>query len=362
MNMVAALLAGGSGERFWPWSRQAHPKQFLKLDGQTSLLTTSWRRLEAIFTAEQTLIVTQANQKDLVKIHLPDLTTQHLLLEPCARDTAAAILLTTLHVQQKFGDVVLGIFPSDHHIGDTATFTRAVHAACAQAQQGGIVTFGIQPTHAATGYGYIDHMPESLSENGFCVHEVRQFVEKPNAQRANEMLEAGHYLWNAGMFFFRTSVMLERFKTLQPALYAALAVSFSHQKTTLESFTESDNNSLTATYAQLPKISFDHAIMEKTQDVKVIPVNFDWDDLGDWTALNRVWNTDNVSIGEHLALETRGSIVVNQTPHLVVTLGLDDVVVVNCADVTLVMPKHRAQEVKQILQNLRGRSEYAGLI
>jgi mannose-1-phosphate guanylyltransferase len=359
MKMVAALLAGGSGERFWPWSRQAHPKQFLKLDGQTSLLTTSWQRLEAIFGAEQTLVVTQASQQDLVKTHLPTLTDQHLLLEPCARDTAAAILLTTLHVQQKFGDVVLGIFPSDHHIGDSATFARAVHAACTQAQQGGIVTFGIQPTHAATGYGYIDYVAEPPTENDFCIHHVRQFVEKPNLGCATQMLEAGHFLWNAGMFFFRVDVMLERFKTLQPALYAALTAP---NNTKLEPVTAPANDWLTEAYTRLPKISFDHAIMEKTEDVKVIPVRFEWDDLGDWTALRRVCASENVSIGEHLALETRGSIVVNQTPHLVVTLGLDDVVVVNCADVTLVMPKSRAQEVKQILQNLRGNSQYAALV
>jgi mannose-1-phosphate guanylyltransferase len=350
MKFVAALLAGGSGERFWPWSRQAHPKQFLKLDGQTSLLEATWQRLQAICPPEQRFIVTQQSQKELIQTHLPELKAHQLLLEPCARDTAAAVLLTTLQAHKQFGDVVMGIFPSDHHIGKQSLFEEAIHLAIAQAAQGGIVTFGIVPMYAATGYGYIDYSLErNHSSPNLAVHDVKRFVEKPNVLRAESMLNAGHFLWNAGMFFFRTTVMLELFQALQPELYAALAENF-----------ESEN--LPTIYNQLNKISLDYAIMEMAPDVKVIPVDFEWDDLGDWSALRRLNHTDNVSIGEHLSLETHGSIVVNQTSNLVVTLGIENVVVVKCDDVTLVMPKNRCQEVKQVLQALRAHASYGGLV
>jgi mannose-1-phosphate guanylyltransferase len=345
MKFAAALLAGGSGERFWPWSRQAHPKQFLKLDGQFSLIQATWHRMDQICPPEQRIIVTQERQKALVQEHLPNLEDFQLLLEPCARDTAAAVLLTTLHLKKRFGDVVIGIFPSDHHIADQVAFDAAVQTAISEAEKGGIITFGIQPTHPATGYGYIEQEITSPAIS----NRVKRFTEKPNLARAEEMLQAGNYLWNAGMFFFRADVMLALFQEFAPQLYAAL-----------EPIIGTDQ--INQIYPSLQKISLDYAIMEHAPNVRVIPVSFGWDDVGDWAALKRLSSSDNVCLGKHIALETHRSVVVNQSKELVVTLGLEDVVVVHCDDVTLVMPKDRAQDVKQILQALRNDPTYVGLV
>jgi mannose-1-phosphate guanylyltransferase len=346
LPFVAVLLAGGSGERFWPLSRRAHPKQFLNLEGHHSLIQSTWRRLDALCAPDHRFVVSSLHQRELIGEHLPELSARNLILEPMPRDTAAAVLLAALHLRARFGeDVAMGVFPSDHRVQDIPGFERAVRAAIREAlTSDAIITFGIRPTHPATGYGYIELHTEHHHQAEFAVHRTKRFTEKPDQNTAEAMLRHGNYLWNAGIFVFRVGAILELFRTLQPELLGALESSF-------------DSPHLEQTFAALPKISLDYAILERAPDVRALPVSFGWDDLGDWTALERLADGDNVSLGKHLALETSGSIVVNQSSDLVVTLGMEDVVVVRCDDVTLVMPKHRAQDIKRVLTELRASSD-----
>jgi mannose-1-phosphate guanylyltransferase len=346
VEFIPVILAGGSGERFWPLSRRAKPKQFLSLDGSgRSLLQATADRLEPLCDGLDSIhVVTSQMHRALILEQLPDLPLENLIVEPQARDTAAAILLATLRIAKTHGqDAILGVFPSDHNVGDLLEFQEKIrHAVSAASSSQVIVTIGMTPTFPATGYGYI----EASSIEEATSLSVKRFVEKPNLETAENYLSRGGYYWNGGMFIFKASVMLEAFAKHAPDLLDALqnVITFKELKLAFE---------------KVHKISIDYAILEPASledGVIVVPAQFEWDDLGDWNALARLLQGDhpNLAVGSHIGLDTSGAIMYTTTgDDLIVTLGLEDVLIVRDGAVTLVAHKGRTQDIKKLVERLR---------
>lgn len=338
------ILAGGSGERFWPLSRQRKPKQFLSLEagGRSLLQATAERLTRGVADPERLLVVTANEHRSHVLEHLPELPLENLLVEPLPRDTAAAILYAALTIARDDPDAVMGVFPADHRVPDEAAFHRCLEQAVAHAQEHPVlVTLGMEPHYPATGYGYIER-GELVAEPG--LYRVRQFTEKPDAATAAEFLQTGQYLWNSGMFVWGVETILRAFETLTPELYGPMAQA------------AQTRGGLRQVYPTLPKISVDYAIMERANNVVVLPASFEWDDLGDWNALERLLKGDgsNVVVGQHVGLDTGGAILYTTGgDDLIATIGLTDVVVVRAGDVTMVVRKDRTQDIKQVVRQLK---------
>ncbi len=352
VQFAPVILAGGKGERFWPLSRLTRPKQFLSLDGtgKTLLETTADRLLDLAGGWNGLWVVTASHLADQVRSQLPLLPESNLLIEPQGRDTAPAVTWATLEVAQKMGKAAIaGFFPADHWIGDQALFQETLQAAIAlAAEQAAIVTMGIQPTHPATGYGYIEQ-GSSLGSvgNGFSAYQVQRFTEKPDLATAESFLASGQFSWNSGMFIFQAGVALAELEIHAPEIYQPLK----------------DHG--VALYPELPKKSIDYALMEKTQKAAVLPVTFPWDDFGDWNALERLvpQASGNVELANHIGLDSAGTIFYSANPDdVVVSLGIEDLVVVRDGNVTLVMKKQRSQDIKKVLEKIRSHPDYKQLL
>lgn len=350
MTFYPVILAGGSGERFWPLSRKSKPKQFLTLEssGRSLLQTTAERLTAGQGGLDRLMIVTANEHRGHVLEHLPDLPLENLLVEPVPRDTAAAILYGALTVHRDDPDAVMGVFPADHRVDDPDAFHAALARAVEYARtHDALVTLGMTPSYPATGYGYIEQGDED-GQSGVC--RVQRFTEKPDADLARDFLNTGRYLWNSGMFIWRVKVILRAFETLVPELYGPM-LEASRQR-----------GGLRQVYPTLPKISVDYAILERARNVAVIPASFGWDDLGDWNALERLLKGDggNVAVGRHVSLDTGGAIMYTTGGEdLIATIGLEDVVVVRAGDVTLVVRKDRTQDIKKVVAQLKDNPELA---
>jgi mannose-1-phosphate guanylyltransferase len=341
--LIPVILAGGKGERFWPLSRPQFPKQFLSLDGTgVSLLQGTAERLLTVAGGWENLrVITASHLATVVQEQLPQLPPSNLLVEPESRDTAPAVAWATLAVAQCYGpEAVVGFFPADHWIEDVTPFNATLQAGVDLAQsQGAIVTLGIHPAYAATGYGYIEQGEPLGTFGGQTAYTVARFTEKPDLATAQAFIASGRFSWNGGIFIFPVGIALQELQHHAPDILTPL-----------------QTNGVAA-YPTLPKISIDYALMEKTQRACVLPVQFGWDDLGDWNALARLLPPDshgNVSIGHHENLDSQGCIVYNQpTDEVVVTLGVEDIVVVRAGNATLVVHKDRTQDIKKILKHLQ---------
>ncbi|MFD1734034.1 mannose-1-phosphate guanylyltransferase [Deinococcus malanensis] len=336
------MLAGGKGERLWPASSSSSPKQFLQLLNGQSLLQATAERLTNVAGGWDGLwVVTARPWLEDVLTHLPTLPAHHLIIEPEGRDTGPAIAYAvTEAVRQAGEDVVLGFFPADHWIGDIENFERTIRAAIQLAtEHDGIVTLGIPPQYPATGYGYIQAGDPVPGWDDWEGARVARFTEKPDLETAQQFVNSGQYLWNSGVFVMRAGVALRELQEHSPDIVGPL----------LEQGA--------AAYAQLPKLSFDYALMEKTRKALVIRAAFTWDDLGDWNALERVLGSQdggNAVVGRHLGVDTHGAIIYSTDERdLIVTLGLEDLVIVRTGHTTLIARKDRVQELKTILVRLR---------
>lgn len=355
MKRTALIMAGGKGERFWPRSRVNLPKQFLSLtdDGKTMIQLTV-ERISPIVALEDVYIATNKNYKELVKQQLPGLPEENILCEPIGRNTAPCIGLGAVHVAKKYEDATMIVLPSDHLIKHNDIFADTFEDACAIAEQGNnLITVGITPNYPETGYGYIKYNKEQKKGNGFT---VEQFVEKPDLETAKSYLADGSYLWNSGMFTWKVSTILSCFEKYMPETYKGLM----HIKDAVG--TAQEDAVLEKEFPGLESQSVDYGIMEKADDIYILPGNFGWDDVGSWLAVGRIKKADennNVINGNVVAVNT-SNCVLEGSDKLIATVGLRDMVVVDTKDAILISTKENAGEIKQVLAKLResGKNQY----
>jgi mannose-1-phosphate guanylyltransferase / mannose-6-phosphate isomerase len=345
-QLQPVLLSGGSGTRLWPLSREAYPKQFLPLVGDDTMLQATWRRVAGIADAPP-IVVANEDHRFLVAEQLRQVGAPKpdILLEPAGRNTAPAIALAALQAMHDGADPLLLVLPSDHVVADAEAFRKAVREAAAAAEAGALVTFGILPSAPETGFGYIE--AEHAGSDG--VRKVRRFVEKPDAATAQRYLDSGGYYWNSGMFLFRASVLLAELERFRPDIVAACREAFAAAKRDGD-FIRVDRDA----FARCPSDSIDYAVMEKTGDAKVLPVDIGWNDVGSWSALWDVATRDeagNAHHGDVIAVDSRNSYAYAR--RLVALVGVDDLVVVETDDAVLVARKDRVQQVKEVVSQLK---------
>ncbi|MGI9860909.1 mannose-1-phosphate guanylyltransferase [Moorella naiadis] len=347
VNVV--LMAGGSGERFWPYSRQEKPKQFLQVAGKGTLLQQAVERAKLLCPVGGIYIVTGQRYLNLVKEQVPEIAPMNLIVEPVGRDTAPCIALAATYLEAMGFHGVMVVLPSDHMVTDYTRFAHTLKTAIALAgEREALVTIGIRPTRPETGYGYIRIGDKELAKEIF---KVADFTEKPDAKCAMAFLSSGKYLWNSGIFVWQLPVIKTALEKYLPELMTALAP-------ICKAIGTPDFESILAEcFPALPRISIDYGVMEKADNVWVVPGDFGWDDLGTWTALERVGERDenkNLVHGSAVMVDTETSIVHNDNPNkMVVTFGLRDALVVDTEDVLLVADKNRAPELKRLLDELR---------
>ena len=349
-HLYAVILAGGSGTRFWPLSRELYPKQLLKVLSDRTLIQRTVQRVSPIVPGERILVVTGTAHADAIRFQLAHegIPKENILAEPVARNTAPAIGWAAEVIRQRDPDGLMLVMPADHIIPDDANFRRATALAVRVAQAGHLVTFGITPTRPETGYGYIraEARRPLLAQGRAKALAVVRFVEKPNLTTATRYLRAGHFYWNSGIFVWRADAILAEMQKTLPILSRGLArlraaVGTSNEARVLDHF-----------YARAEAISIDQGVLQRTRRAAVIPAPFRWSDVGNWSSLDEVAKKDtagNVRIGPIVDLGSRDSILYGEQ-RLVATIGLQDMVVVDTADATLVCPKERAQEVKQLVE------------
>lgn len=361
---VYVIMAGGSGERFWPLSRKARPKQLLNLTApDESLLQEAVGRLLPLAPAENIFVVTGRHLQQPIQSANLGIPNENVLAEPCKRNTAgclayaAAVLTARLHVPPD--KIVMGVVTADQQIRNVDGFRACLSVAMDAAERNdAVVTLGIQPSRPETGYGYIEmdqeNGPLPGSSEELPVFPVVRFREKPDAVTAGRFLAAGRFLWNAGMFFWRISTFLAEFRHANPVYADAI-------DTMTRAADDSDEALLDQTFEALPNISIDYALLEHCRCTLAIPANFDWDDVGAWDALDRTFEADkdgNVLVGDPVALDCEGCIVYNEPGAKrcsVAVVGGQELVVVVSDDAVLVIPKSRAQQVKAAIKQLRER-------
>lgn len=352
--ILPIIMAGGSGSRLWPLSRQLNPKQFLNLHGHCSFLQQTLNRLEQLETRSSVVICNEDHRFMVAEqLRQIQLVNASILLEPVGRNTAPAIALAALHAMQEEEDPILLVLAADHYIGDPSAFHHAVEAAQGLAEKDLLVTFGIVPSHPETGYGYIQR-GTSLEDKGY---KVARFVEKPDAKKAEEYLSAGDYYWNSGMFMFKASAYLDALAKFRPDILTACEKSVAGVTVDMDFIRVNS-----AAFAACPDESIDYAVMEKTQDAAVVPLDANWSDIGSWSALWEIGNKDphgNVCKGDVITLDSTNSLIHAQSK-LVATLGVDNLVVVETKDAVLVASKNQVQDVKKLVEMLKqqGRSEH----
>lgn len=342
----AVIPAGGAGTRLWPLSRQSEPKFLHDLTGSgRTLLQATVDRLQPL-VEDRVVVVTGRSHRDSVAKQLPGLSDEALIAEPSPRDSMAAIGLAAALLEVRDPEAVLGSFAADHVITDLDRFADRVAAAVAAAREDWLVTIGIAPTHPATGFGYIDMGPGLAGLPG--AHRVERFVEKPPAELARKYLASGHYRWNAGMFVVRPGVLLDLLAAGHPEFAAALR-RLAREPAALEEV-----------WPTLPRIAIDHAVAEPAADagrVAVVPADFGWDDIGDFASLRSLLPEEGIAVlgdPDQVRVLDASGLVVSRTDRVVAVVGLDDVVVVDTGDALLVTSTARAQEVKQIVEDLKG--------
>lgn len=348
-NTYALILAGGSGQRFWPVSRDCLPKQLLRLFDNKTLLEHTIARLEGIVPRENILVLTNHQQVDGVRAALPDFPEENIIAEPEKRDTAPAIALGVGWVAARDPEATMMVLPSDHLIKDVAAFQHALQTACAAASEGGtLVTIGIKPTWPCPSYGYVERgaRMDGYSENDPPVYEVVRFREKPSVELAERFLEQGNFTWNAGMFFWTVPTVRENLANHCPEL--ALFVD--------ELQNSSDfNATLQTRFPSLPKLSIDYALMEKASRVLNVEATFDWDDVGNWTSVGAYLPKDAEGNQHNCAvspLESTNNLVFSQSPQHIALLGVHDLIVVTTGDAVLIAHRSQAERLKKLVDDL----------
>ena len=345
--MYGLILAGGSGSRLWPLSRELYPKQLLNIQTSESLLQSTFLRLKEYINPSDIISMTGVKHLSNVKFQLSSIAHNPVVLsEPISKNTAPAIVLGTKYITETSKkDPVILVVPSDHRINDTKLFIETVKAGEKIAEQGYIVTFGIKPSYPETGYGYINTSDVKISD-GF---KVNKFVEKPDENTAEKYIADGNYYWNSGIFMFKASVLLEEASRYAPDIYEKLN-NFDFTKSSEIPFTEFD---------KMPSISIDYAIMEKSNKIALVQLKSDWNDLGSWKSIYDVSKKDdngNVLIGHVIDEGSKNSFVYSSSK-LVATIGLEDIVLVETEDAVLACKADKTQDVKKIFDTLKKQND-----
>ncbi len=350
------IMAGGRGERFWPHSRIRRPKHLLPIVGESPMLAQTVTRLEGLVPPERVFVVTNHEQREATLEACPELLPEQVVGEPIGRDTAAAVGLAALLVKRKSPDAPFAMLPADHVIDDAAGFRDVLRSAMtAAAQEEILVTIGVQPTEPATGYGYVQRGGLKMDADNRPVHDVSRFVEKPDLETAKGYLESGDYFWNAGMFVWRPEVILNALATHASDLHQHLSALDERWRAG-----KSLDSCMQSIYPDLPRISIDYAVMEKADNVVMMESDFDWDDVGEWPAVARHFPLDeagNVSRGEVVALDSADNLVITSKGRLTALLGVQDLIVVETGDATLICHRDKAQEVKRLVQEIAQRDD-----
>ncbi len=375
MKTYGVIMAGGGGTRFWPLSRQETPKQLLNLSGKDIMVNEAIDRLSKTADKNDIFIVTNETQiKKMLQATKGRIKRNHILSEPSSRNTAACIGYAAMEIVKKYGDGIMVITPSDAYIKDEIEFTRILGIAVKAAEEkDALVTVGIKPTFAATGYGYIKFAvsneqpaidnPEEGHSGASCrrafanpnanqageVLKVLEFKEKPDSETAKKYVESGEYAWNSGMFIWKASTILKKFEQFLPQIYTDL------QKIGAAMGTDEEFNVIADVYSQIQSISIDYGIMEKSSDVYVVPGEFGWNDVGSFDMLGVLHEPDkngNISIGDQISIGSKNCITYS-SGRLVATLGLENVVVIETPDAVLVCDKSKVQDVKKVVEQLK---------
>lgn len=372
-ELHAIILAGGSGTRFWPLSRETLPKQMLKIAGEDTLLRQTIKRISGIIPPKNIWIVTTKSQAQDIKFHIEPLGSMYqeikLVLEPQGKNTAPAIGLAAIYIKHFCSkEPIIVVMPSDHLIPDTQNFISDLNLAIGAAKNGSLVTFGIRPTRPETGYGYIK--VEKKGQENIRVLKVERFVEKPDLKTAETYLLDGNYFWNSGIFVWKNSKILSEIEIYLPNLHNKLKEIESLINTFPENIllgesdkVKNENSSyIDSVYSQIEGISIDYGVMERSRDVMMVEASFRWSDLGSFNALDEVIEKDengNIFKGNLIDIESKNTTILSGE-RLIATIGLNDMIVVDTPDATLITPKTKAQDVRKIVELLKktGREEY----
>lgn len=351
-DRYVVIMAGGRGERFWPESRLARPKQLLPIVGDKAMLAQTIERLEGLVPVENIFVITNSVQHDAVLEVCPELDPEKVIGEPVGRDTAAAVGLATILVNRENANATFAMLPADAVIYDVEGFCSTLTTAFNAAEASPVLTtIGIQAKFPATGYGYIQQGEEITQFSGKSVFQVKRFVEKPKLELAKEYLESGDYFWNAGMFIWSVAAITAEMKKNTPSLWMSL-------QAINKGLDEGSplNSLLEEHYPKLEKISIDYAIIEKAENIVMVESQFDWDDVGEWTALERHYPADdsgNVARGTVHAQDSKDNIVFSRDKNRLVTLlGVQDLIVVETKDATLICHKDKAQQIKDLVRTI----------
>ena len=345
----AVIMAGGSGTRMWPYSRQDHPKQALKIIGDRSMFQYAVERIASVFPTERIFVVTRARHAPILMDQMPELPDENFILEPEGRGTAPAIGLAAIQLQRQDPNASMAILTADHYILNVERFCQVLTAAERCAADGSLVTLGIQPTSASTGFGYIKQGSSLGEKNGFTYYAVQEFTEKPDSVTARQMVASGNYSWNSGMFIWQVDRIMEEFERQMPE--------FNAQLTTVRAAlgTPDYQSVLEQVWSEVENQSIDYGVMEGAHQVIVLPVDIGWTDIGSWGSLFELLPPDeyqNVAVGQHIGINTRRSLVL-ANKRLVATLGVEDLIIVDTDDALLVCSRDYEQDVKAIVDQLK---------
>jgi len=348
----ALIMAGGGGTRFWPRSRLKRPKQFLTLTGDRTLLQQACDRIESQVPAERTWIITGKMYQEETSRQVPHIPAEHIVGEPCGRDTAACIGLGAALIDRADPDAVMVVMAADHVIEPVQEFRRAIQAAEQMVPEhpGALLTIGIPPSFPATGYGYVHRGEEIGRRQGISIYRVQGFREKPNADLAEQLLATGEYFWNSGIFIWKTSTILKALRDNQPRLFAAV------ERIAGAWNTRDQEQVFQREYTGLERISIDYAVMEKAGEVLMVQAPFRWDDVGTWLALERLHPQDaegNTVLAAHCGIKTKACILAAEDGTLIATVGVDNLLIIHEGDAILVADRRDEAGIKQLVELLK---------